>query len=34
MPPDAHVAPPGHYMIFLLDEGGTPSEAAWIRLGA
>ncbi|HEX8532080.1 MAG TPA: galactose oxidase early set domain-containing protein [Cytophagales bacterium] len=31
-PPDAHVAPPGYYMLFLLSERGVPSEAAFVRL--
>ncbi|CAG8976444.1 hypothetical protein HYALB_00008033 [Hymenoscyphus albidus] len=31
-PPTAHVAPPGWYMIFVLD-GPTPSEAEWVRIG-
>jgi PKD repeat protein len=33
-PPAAEVAPPGHYMLFLLSEDGVPSEASWIQLGA
>lgn len=31
-PPTPHVAPPGWYMIFVLD-GPTPGEAEWIRIG-
>jgi FtsP/CotA-like multicopper oxidase with cupredoxin domain len=31
-PPDGNVAPPGHYLLFLLDHDRTPSEGAWIRL--
>ncbi|MFJ8624223.1 galactose oxidase-like domain-containing protein [Kitasatospora sp. NPDC093550] len=31
-PPDAKAAPPGWYMIFLLDAKGVPSEAKWIQL--
>lgn len=31
-PPDPHVAPPGYYMLFLLDEAGVPSEAAFVWL--
>ena len=27
-----HVAPPGYYMLFLLDERGVPSEAKFVRL--
>ena len=33
-PPAPEVAPPGHYMLFLLSEDGVPSEASWIQLGA
>ncbi|MBD0256363.1 MAG: DUF1929 domain-containing protein [Cytophagales bacterium] len=32
-PPDAHVAPPGYYLLFLLSKRGVPSEAAFVRLG-
>jgi hypothetical protein len=28
------VAPPGYYMLFILDDAGTPSVARWVRLGA
>jgi galactose oxidase len=31
-PPSAEVAPPGYYLLFLLDGAGTPSVANWIRL--
>ena len=31
-PPDAHVAPPGYYMLFLLSERGVPSEAAFVQM--
>jgi hypothetical protein len=31
-PPDPHVAPPGYYMLFLLDGNGTPSKAAFVHL--
>jgi hypothetical protein len=31
-PPDPHVAPPGYYMLFVLDENGVPSEAKFIHL--
>ena len=31
-PPTAHVAPPGWYMIFVLD-GKMPSSSVWIRIG-
>lgn len=32
-PPDAKIAPPGHYMLFLLDGSRTPSEARIVQLG-
>ncbi len=31
-PRDAHVAPPGYYMLFLLNDRDVPSEAAFVRL--
>jgi len=31
-PPSAHVAPPGWYQIFVLDNG-KPSKSNWIRIG-
>ena len=31
-PPSATVAPPGYYMLFLLNAQGVPSVARWIRL--
>jgi hypothetical protein len=31
-PPITTVAPPGFYMLFIIDANGIPSEAAWIRL--
>lgn len=31
--PQAHnIAPPGWYMLFLVDNNGVPSEASWIKL--
>jgi hypothetical protein len=33
-PPSVDVAPPGYYMLFVLDAGGTPSCAALVRLVA
>jgi hypothetical protein len=33
-PPDAKAAPPGWYMVFLLDDKGVPSEAKWIQLSS
>lgn len=32
-PPSAADAPPGFYMLFLLDAKGVPSTAKWIKLG-
>jgi hypothetical protein len=31
-PPDSKVAPEGYYMLFLLSEEGTPSEARFVHL--
>ena len=31
-PPDGNVAPPGHYLLFLLDHDRIPSPGVWIRL--
>ncbi len=31
-PRDAHVAPPGYYMLFLLSDEGVPSEAEFVQL--
>jgi hypothetical protein len=31
-PPNANVAPPGWYMLFLLNSAGVPSEAKWVKL--
>ena len=31
-PADPRIAPPGHYMVFLVDEDGVPSVAAWTHL--
>lgn len=33
IPPNS-IAPPGHYMLFILDQDGVPSVAKWIYLGA
>jgi len=33
-PPDATLAPPGWYMLFLIDSTGVPSVATWIHLTA
>lgn len=32
-PPTAADAPPGYYMLFLLDARGVPSPAKWVKLG-
>lgn len=32
-PPNANVAPPGYYMLFILNAQGVPSVAKWMRLG-
>jgi hypothetical protein len=32
-PPNAAVAPPGYYMVFVIDSTGVPSKAEWVRLG-
>lgn len=31
-PPNPKVAPPGHYMLFVLDGQGVPSEASFVQL--
>ncbi|MGW2780013.1 galactose oxidase-like domain-containing protein [Streptomyces populi] len=31
-PPSANAAPPGYYMLFLLNEEGVPSTAGWVQL--
>jgi hypothetical protein len=33
-PPNADIAPPGYYMVFILNNAGTPSEAAFVHLTA
>ncbi len=33
-PPRGDLAPPGHYMLFLLDADGVPSVARFVRLAA
>ncbi|MCX5213111.1 galactose oxidase early set domain-containing protein [Kitasatospora sp. NBC_00240] len=32
-PPSAAAAPPGYYMLFLLDDKGVPSTAQWVQVG-
>ena len=34
MPASPNVAPPGWYMLFVLDAAGTPSVARWVQLRA
>ena len=31
-PPSANVAPPGYYMLFLLNQQGVPSVSKWVRI--
>jgi hypothetical protein len=31
-PATSTLAPPGYYMVFVVDADGVPSEAAWIRI--
>jgi len=31
-PPNANIAPPGYYMLFLLNAEGVPSEAKFIQI--
>ncbi len=33
-PANSRIAQPGHYMLFALTKGGTPSIARWVRLGS
>jgi fibronectin type 3 domain-containing protein len=33
-PPNGNIAPPGYYMLFLLDSAGVPSKATFIQLTA
>jgi hypothetical protein len=32
MPAAAPIAPPGYYMLFVVDPDGTPSEARWVHV--
>ena len=32
-PASRNAAPPGHYMLFILNTAGTPSVAKIVRLG-
>jgi hypothetical protein len=31
-PPDSNIAPPGYYMLFLVNKAGTPSLATWVQV--
>jgi hypothetical protein len=31
-PPNGNIAPPGYYMLFLVDSSGVPSKAQWVQL--
>jgi hypothetical protein len=31
-PPDANIAPPGFYMLFVVNRMGVPSVATWLRI--
>ena len=31
-PPDGNIAPPGYYLLFVVDSDRIPSEGKWIRL--
>jgi Domain of unknown function (DUF1929)/Glyoxal oxidase N-terminus len=31
-PPNSNVAPPGYYMLFILNQAGTPSLATWVQV--
>lgn len=33
MPESRHVAPPGHYLLFVVDNNGVPSKGSIIKLG-
>jgi hypothetical protein len=32
-PANANLAPPGYYMLFIVNSSGVPSTAAWVRFG-
>jgi hypothetical protein len=32
-PPNGNIAPPGHYLVFLVDHDRVPSMGAWLKLG-
>ncbi len=31
-PPNSNIAPPGYYMLFLVNKAGTPSVANWVQV--
>jgi hypothetical protein len=31
-PPNSNIAPPGYYMLFLVNNAGTPSVASWVQV--
>lgn len=31
-PPNGNIAPPGHYMLFILNGSGVPSVASWVHV--
>ena len=31
-PPNGNIAPPGYYMLFVLDSAGVPSVASFVQL--
>src|SRR5262249_61861516 len=33
-PPNANVAPPGYYMLFIVDNNGVPSVAPFVQLSS
>ena len=33
-PPNGNIAPPGYYMLFILNAAGVPSKAAFVRISA
>jgi hypothetical protein len=33
-PPNSNVAPPGYYLLFLINNAGVPSVASWVQLTA
>jgi hypothetical protein len=33
-PPNSDVAPPGYYMLFILNKSGVPSVASWVQICA